>query len=353
MSPAPGPPADPLPTTSGEERGPHSEVSSRVGEEALLARLAAHLGPHHRLGDDAAWLPEHRLVATVDSQIDGVHLRLPSIGPRRLAKRLVAVNASDLAASAAEPRFGLLALAAPSGFDVDGFLAAAADALAAIGAELVGGDLARCEQLVVTLTLLGRPSAEERRLARSNARAGDRLWVGGTLGESAAGCRLVARGARWLDDDADPLLPPGLPERLADPARRAIERHLAPRPQLELGLALGRLERVAALDVSDGLTKDLARLLDASGVGATIEAAALPLARGTEDLAVWLDADATELALAGGEDYVLLAAAPPEEDLSALGCHLIGIIDAAPGARLRRDGHTVPLDRGGYDHFED
>ncbi len=262
------------------------------------------------------------------------------------------MNLSDLAAVGAAPGFALLALAAPAGFDHRRFLRAFAAACRGAGVALVGGDLARAPQLVATLTLLGRRRPGGRWLRRDAARPGDALWVGGTLGESALGRLLLARGATWHHGRVE--LPADLvgDAATARAARRAVRRHLLPRPQLPLSAELARRRRCACLDVSDGLARDLGRLAAASAVGATVEAAALPIPRGARALAAALGVDPFTLALGGGEDYVLLftlpagAPAPP-------GCARIGTIDGQPrrGLRLREGDRVRPLPPLGWDHL--
>src|SRR6185295_12943568 len=234
-------------------------------------------------------------------------------------------------------------------FDARRFLAAFVAACRQHGVELAGGDLARSPVATATLTLLGRRGQGGRWLHRSGARAGHRLWLGGTVGESAAGQRLVALGARPKGRTID--LPPGFQPSAA--ARRAVRRHLTPVPQLELGRWLGRHSRQGgALDVSDGLARDLHRLCRESAVGAVVEADALPLAPGFAALAGALDADPLALALSGGEDYVLLftlpaGVAPPE----AFGCREIGTITKRSGVFLRRGGRSELLPAIGWDHL--
>ncbi|HVS03571.1 MAG TPA: thiamine-phosphate kinase [Thermoanaerobaculia bacterium] len=322
------------------------------GEDALVHWLRRHLGEPAAglIGDDAAFLPlTGDWAATVDSQIAGVHFR-PPLAPALLARRLLAVNLSDLAAVGAEPAFALLALAAPAGWDHRAFFRAFAAACRAHGVSLAGGDLARSPTLTATLALLGRRPPHGRWVRRDAARYGDVLWVGGTLGEAALGCRLVALGARWKGGGV--VLPqsgPNLPPTLAAAARRAVARHLLPQPQIALGRWLGRRRRAAAIDLSDGLSRDLHRLLLASGVGAEIDAASLPLAPRAEPLCRELGCDPGELALHGGEDYVLLFALPAGAPAPPAGT-AIGRITAEPGARLRgRRGE--PLEPRGWDHL--
>src|SRR4051794_24167418 len=165
-----------------------------AGETDLLRWLRSRLGSS-LIGDDAAVLPDGGPFAvTVDHQIAGVHF--PSdLDPAIVARRLLAVNLSDLAAMGAAPTHAFLALAAPTGFDHRRFFTALLDACRRHGLTLAGGDLARNpERLVASLTMLGTKDAAARWLARSGARPGHALWLGGTIGESAAGRMLIANG---------------------------------------------------------------------------------------------------------------------------------------------------------------
>ena len=224
-----------------------------------------------------------------------------------MARRLLAVNLSDLAATGAQPAYAFLALSAPAGFDHDRFFRSFVEACRRWNVTLGGGDLSRCDRLVATLTLIGTKPQESHWLRRSDAKPGHGLWLGGTVGESAAGRILIARGAR----------PGHLPEdfsgssQILTAARRAVRRHLLPVPQLELGSWLRQQGAGAAMDVSDGVAIDLHRLCRESGTGAVIDADVLPLPDGFFDLCKTLSVDPYELALAGGEDYVLLFTLPP------------------------------------------
>jgi thiamine-monophosphate kinase len=338
-------------------------ATGRGGEDELLAWLAGRLAADglSLIGDDAALLPLHDgkggrtggdrqgdWAVTVDSQIAGTHFP-PDLDSSVVARRLLAVNLSDLAAIGAEPVYALLALNAPPGFDHRRFLGAFADACRAVPVTLAGGDLARAPLLVATATLIGRRRPGGRWLRRDAARAGDELWVGGTLGESALGRLLLAAGARMEAGRVQ--LPPRF-ARGADAAaaRRAVRRHLLPTPQLALSAALANRRRCACLDVSDGLARDLGRLVLASGVGATVEATALPVPARAASLAAALGADATALALGGGEDYVLLCALPPGATPPA-GLTRIGVVDTRPGLRLRGPDGEAALPELGWDHL--
>ncbi len=334
-------------------------------EDALTAWLRRRLGEGNLLGDDAAVLPEaapgSRTIATVDSQIAGVH-HPEWLHPHLAARRLLAVNLSDLAAMGAEPRHALLALSAPpgeGGLDRKAYFEGLLAACAEHGVTLAGGDLARTSEkgtsktTVATLTLLGELPAGREPLRRQDAEAGHGLWASGTLGESAAGRLLLARGARVEPEGGRwrVTLPEDLPEALTFPARQAIWRHLAPEPELALGRALTGTKGVgAAMDLSDGLAADLPRLCRASGVGARVDAGALPTPAAFASLCAWLNEDPLELALGGGEDYGLLFTA--SERPAVAGCRRIGdITGEEEGIILVADGEPRPLPFTGWDHL--
>jgi thiamine-monophosphate kinase len=336
------------------------------GEDRLLAWLRRRLD-QPLIGDDAAVLPAGGPFAvTVDSQVAGVHF-VPDLPPAQIAARLLAVNLSDLAAMGALPAYAFLALTAARNFDHRLFFRGLLAACERHRVRLAGGDLSLGADgtLVATLTLLGRKRRGARWLRRAGAAPGHVLWLGGTVGESAAGRLLVGDGARviagrvrlpasWDDEEREENRRPER-RQLAAAARRAVRRHLLPRPQLALGQWLGRQAAGAAMDVSDGLGRDLHRLCRESGVGARIEAGQLPLAARFTELCAALGAGAEELALGGGEDYVLLftlpaGLAPPDRS----GCSRIGTITAGgAGGRLtiRDRGKTRRLPPDGWDHL--
>ncbi|MFN7961287.1 MAG: thiamine-phosphate kinase [Thermoanaerobaculia bacterium] len=303
------------------------------------------------LGDDAALLPAGGPWAvTVDTQIEGVHF-LPGTSEARVARRLLAVNLSDLAAVGALPRYAFLSLSAPAGFEHRRFFRALGEACQASGVKLAGGDLSSSRQCVFVLTLVGSRRPGSRWLERRLARPGDRLWCGGTVGESALGRLLLAAGAT-LSEGGRMRLPPDFPAHteLRRAARRALERHLAPQAQLALSAWLARRRRVAAIDLSDGLAIDLARLTEESAVGARLHS--LPVEAELGSLAQWLGRSPEELALHGGEDYVLLFTLPPgQRPPGEFGCREIGEITRARELLLLRDGKQEKLAAEGWDHL--
>jgi len=314
-----------------------------LGEEDRLLRwLRSQLNQIETplIGDDAAVLPAGGPFAvTVDSQIAGVHFT-PDLDPALLARRLLAVNLSDLAAMGARPAYAFLALSAPAGFDHRRFFRALVAGCRRVSLRLAGGDLAGSPHVVATLTLLGTKPLRSRWLRRAGALPGHDLWLGGTVGESAAGRLLIERGF------AD------LPPALRRAARRAVRRHILPAPQIDLGLWLGKQSEGAAMDVSDGVARDLHRLCRESGAGAEITAEDLPFADRFSPLCAALGADPLALALGGGEDYVLLFTLPPGIAPPLADCRRIGRITGGKKIALRRGGVRAPLPEIGWDHLE-
>jgi thiamine-monophosphate kinase len=313
----------------------------------LRRLLAAEGAGEELLGDDAAKIAVREdLAITMDSQIEGVHF-FPGLPPEMLAERTLAVNLSDLAAMGARPRYAFLSLTAPPSFDRRAFFRAFVRSCRKAGLLLAGGDLSRAFHVQTVLTLLGE--RQGRFLERSGALPGDRIYLGGEIGLAALGLRLLEAGARVAGRRI--FLPEALEKRFHRAARRALSRHLLPSPQLALGEFLAReKKRGAALDVSDGLAKDLHRLCRESGVGATIEAEALPFPSDSRRLAERLGENWLELALGGGEDYVLLFTLPEGEKPPREAVE-IGRITSGRRISLAENGRSRPLPPYGFDHL--
>jgi thiamine-monophosphate kinase len=330
--------------------------------ESLRERLAGGerllVGP----GDDAAVLSLEAgpLVATTDTLVEGVDF-FPGEEPARLGRRAVSVALSDLAAMGAWPDFFLLTIGFPRSAAEDFPLTVA---LAAekrgreFGALLAGGDLSRAADVFVSVAFWGRPVGAA--IERSGASPGDVLFLSGSPGDAAAGLA-IARARASLD--------PGrgggtwTPEQLT-PAdeTRLLAAFRDPEPRLPLGRALAREAlATAAIDVSDGLGADAARLARASGVRLMIESAELPLSRPLRSFAHLAGLDATSLAVEGGDDYELLftvAAAdaprfsdpPPEWGVDV---QRIGRVEAGEGVFLEAEDGDRPIGDLGFDHFEE
>jgi len=304
------------------------------------------------IGDDCAVIrrgPDLVELVTTDTLVSGVHFDPAWHPPELLGRKAAAVNLSDIAAMGGRPRYAFLSLGLPSDFEPEwlnslmtGFLAR----LEECGAILAGGDTVSSPKgAVLSVTILGEAPAD-RVLLRSGAAAGDLILVSGLLGEAAAGLELC-RGGYYEKDAAT-----------WHPLRKA---HLDPDPELELGAVLAGSGMVSAMmDLSDGLATDLAHLCRESGVGAEVEAAALPLSELLRQAAGLLNCDACRWGLTGGEDYRLLLTVPEDRQTELTGLvrrelarelYPVGRITAAPGVFLvDRHGRREITDTG-YDHF--
>lgn len=276
-------------------------------EDKLIARLVrripagrAGLGTAPRtevrlgIGDDAAILGQSSKVewaVSCDSSLEGAHFRDGTHPPESIGYKSLARAVSDLAAMGAHPRYFLLALALPAaktGRWLDRFATGMAKAARELSIRLIGGDTSKSQNVMISITVLGEIAAGHA-IARSGARPGDLIYVSGELGRAQLGLELVLR-------------------RLAH--RRSLQRFLHPHfypkipPALGQSLATRRLA-TAMMDISDGLSTDLARLCDASGVGARIRSVSIPKVKIPAALANQ-KLDMLELALHGGEDYGLL-----------------------------------------------
>ena len=314
-----------------------------ASEKELLEWLASRPSTQGLLGDDAAILNvAGETCVTVDCQIAGTHVG--DLEPAQFARRLLAINLSDIASMGARPRYAFLALAAPPDYAFvaffNGFLEEADD----WGVTLAGGDLSRADRPTASLTLIGERWPGSEWLKRSSAKAGEAVWIGGNLGEAALGWRL---------GNPDSSLHARIPSSLHGTAQQCIERHRNPLPQVELGRWLSG-QPAACTDVSDGLARDLRNLCEASAVGAVLEERLIPSAPGYRDLAARLGLDPLGLQLGGGEDYVLLFTLPTGVEVPAdLGCHRIGRTRSGTLALLRSSGEEEPLADLGWDHLRD
>jgi len=314
-------------------------VSSELDFIAALRRLAG--DPAARgLSDDVAVLPVGggSLVLTHDMIVEGIHY-LATDQPEDVAWKLVAVNLSDLAAKGAAPLGVLLGyvLHADEAWNLR-FRDGLAEVLDAFGVPLLGGDTVRGPAgapLMLGLTAIGEVKSPVP--SRSGAKEGDLLWVSGTIGDAGAGLR-IARG--------DMEGPPDL-----------ALRYRRPTPRLALGTVIAPLVH-AAMDVSDGLLLDAARMAEASGLSAALELEAVPLSASLIRL-LGDSAEARVDAAVAGDDYELLFAAPPEttEAIAVAAAEAgtpittIGRFRPGSGIVLSHEGKPHPLpDRLGYQH---
>ena len=336
----------------------------------LIERIRARVHPRDDvilgIGDDAAILrvPTGRqLVVATDTLNLGVHFPADT-APADLGWKALAVNLSDLAAMAAEPAWCTLSLSLPeSDADwLDGFLDGFLDLAARHGVALVGGDTTRGPLSIgVTVHGLVEPG---RALRRDDARAGDDIWVTGTLGDAAAALALLRRAPEPVlasACEAGPILAAdeAVDRRIAEALAGLRPRLDRPTPRVEIGRGLAGIAN-AAIDVSDGLLADLGHICHESRLAAEVEVDRLPCSPAMTDN--FDDARRRELQATGGDDYELCFTATPamRERIEA-----IAVADATPVTRIGRivEGEGVrAIDRdgvewqprqAGYVHFSD
>jgi thiamine-monophosphate kinase len=285
----------------------YATVSS-LGERALIARLTARLamppwvvvGP----GDDAAVIEPERGaldVVTTDAQVEGIHFDRRFVPPDAIGHRALAVNLSDLAAMGAQPRAALLSLALPDETLVSE-LDAMLDGLLALAAVhrtvLIGGNITRTTgPLVLDVTAMG--TVKRRRvLTRAGARPGDEVYVTGTLGDAAVGLRWLRDGRADTRRDMHP----------------CEARYLRPEPRVRAGVVVGRNRAASScMDLSDGLADAVRQVAEASGVGMSIDASAIPISEPSRAWHADSGLDALQTALTGGDDYELLFTVRPTQ----------------------------------------
>ena len=287
------------------------------------------------IGDDCAVLRSfsggEETLATVDQVIENQHFVRTSHPPDALGRKLLVRGLSDLAAMGGRPRWVLLTLAlAPWNDDAwlkqffQGMFSYCLD-FQLRNMAVAGGDLSASERFAATLTAIGSVPAGKA-LRRCGARPGDRLYVTGDLGGSALGLERALAGAAEAGDPA-------------------VERHWRPTARLEAGRVLREAGATAAIDVTDGLSTDLRRVAEASGVGFEVDFEALPRFPGASDAQL----------LDGGEEYELLVTAPegarPPERVGDVPVTAIGRAVEGAGVRLRRGGELSELPSRGFDHF--
>jgi thiamine-monophosphate kinase len=339
---------------------------SDLGEPELLRRIRARIpaGPGVSLGvgDDAAAVETGPLtLVTTDSLVEGVHFRFEWSPPRLVGRKALSVNLSDVAAMAGVPRFATVSLSLPPNTPwsfveglYDGLLERAAEA----GVALVGGNLSgSIADLVIDVTLLGQGDVL---LRRAGAVPGDLVVTTGLLGAAAAGLGLLAQGARLYEDGL--LETTGLwTESSSAAVEHCLRAALDPSPPLALGRALSEHpEAHAGIDISDGLSGDLLRLCEESGVRARIDPSALPIDPHAASLSRAQGGDGLELALHGGEDYQLLLAVPPDRyealcDLAQVWevpIHSIGeFLEGSPAVSLVAGDAELPLEPRSWQHL--
>lgn len=323
--------------------------TDRPGEFELIARHFAPFAAPGGLGllDDAAMLtppPGYDLVLSKDMLVAGVHF-FADDPPDSIGRKALRVNLSDLAAKGARPLGFLLGLGLPQGWD-EPWLAAFAAGIGAdaatFGCPLYGGDtVATPERATVSVSVFGAVPAGQM-LRRAGGKAGDALYVSGTVGDGALGLRARMAEREGRGDPSDAPL---------------VARYLVPEPRTTLAGCL-RAHASAAMDVSDGLLGDAAKLAKASGCGLALRLGDVPL---SPRAAEWIAGDADNLrrAVTGGDDYEILCAVPTErcgafeKDARAAGQRVtrIGELTGGETRITGADGLPVRFPVASYRHF--
>lgn len=325
---------------------------SRLGEFGLIEKVRR-ATPRGRgvllgIGDDAAWVanPSRSSLVTADLLIEGIHFDLKWTSLFDLGYKTLAVNLSDIAAMGGMPAYLILSLGIPPAFDsgdIEEFYRGIRFLAAKHGVALVGGDTNAAKLLIISACVLGH--APHLPIRRSGAKAGDDIYVTGTLGDSALALKFLK--SRSLRANRDTV-------------RYLLSRHHRPTPRITAGALLAR-ERLATamIDVSDGLIQDLGHICKASGIGAKIWADKLPLSRAYRTLA---GKAGTRYALSGGEDYELLFCARKRDRGRIEKLHTrapvaitrIGTCDSGKNGIVVLDpaGNPIETRAAGHDHFK-
>ena len=333
---------------------PSASPALRAGERGLIDAIRARVpSPPPWLavgiGDDAAVaVPERGAleILTTDALVESVHFDRRLSSPADIGWKALAVNLSDVAAMGGTPRLALLSLGIPDGLEaaeidelIGGFLALAGDT----GVTLAGGNVTRSPGPLfadVTVTGHARP---RRVLTRGGGRAGDDLYVSGAVGGAAA-------GLAWWQQRGGTI----------EGMEACVARHRRPEPRVRLGALLGRNRAASAcMDLSDGLADAVRQIAEASGTGAELDAALLPIPPAAREWFIRSGADPEMAALAGGDDYELLFSVPRRargrlatvaRQAPGVEVTRIGTLTADPAVVLRRGGATEPLPSG-FVHF--
>lgn len=314
---------------------------SALGEFDLIARLTEGLTLRADIGlgigDDCAILDlgnAQQLLATCDSQVEGIHFTLYTSTPEQIGRRCLAINLSDIAAMGGIPRYALVSLILPPQLPIavlDGIYAGLRLEAEQYATAIVGGNIAstgKSDQLSINITLLGTIEYGQA-IRRDGARVGDILCVTGSLGDSAAGLYTLLHPSPSYPHQAQEFL-------------RTI--HRMPQPRIHEGRVLSQLGPqvvTAMLDISDGLSGDLGHLCERSHVGARIELAHLPLSPEIHIIAASTSRDPFQWALHGGEDYELLFTVSPGNERT-----VIEAVQSATGTLVTAIGSICPIDEG-------
>lgn len=297
------------------------------------------------VGDDCAILPKSSvedLLVTTDALVEEIDFQLDWITPENLGHKALAVSLSDIAAMGGKPSFAFVTAGIPGSLwqakFMDRFYEGWFELANQFGVRLAGGDISRTPAKVFVDSIVIGDVPHQGAIRRSGAEPGHSVYVSGPLGSAAAGLRKLTAGERYNPSAPDPL----------------IEKQIKPMPQVQLGQNLRAAGAVSAMiDLSDGLSSDLAHICRASGVGARISAADIPFTAELMEYAGSIDT-MLDLTLNGGEDFELLFTSEDAELATRLGADIfrIGEITTNVGViELEREGKIELLPPGGFHHF--
>ena len=323
---------------------------SDAGELSLLEMLRKRFGKRSKavslgIGDDSAVVrPRNsQLLLTTDMMVEDVHFDLSWTTPFQLGFKLVSVNVSDIFAMGGEPKFLLLNFSAGKDATLSfftGFFDGIETAMKKYKMTLIGGDISASEKVVLSATVMGYAG---RYLSRNGARAGDRIYVTGHIGDAACGLLLMKTVRKKVAIELGKKQKFPLPWDVVSPL---IKRHLMPEardPRRVKEMA------TAMIDISDGLMIDLSRLCKESGVGALVYTDKIPLSSALIEVARHLGLTPLDLALGGGEDYELLFTAPADKKVNG---RCIGEITKTGLFLVDGKGQKTKAPIKGYQHFQ-
>ena len=308
---------------------------SEIGEFALIQAIGERLRSSDTaevivgLGDDSAvTAPDGKpLVSCVDVLVQGVHFRTDWSSAHEIGRKSVAANLADIFAMGGAPKSLLIGLAVPADTKVAWVLELAEGIKAEadlVGAQVIGGDVVRSDQIVISVTALGSLDAPKP-ITRSGAQVGDVLAVAGRLGYAHAGLMMLSRGFRS--------------------PRAIVSAHRVPQPPYELA-ALAHSAN-SMIDISDGLLSDVGHIAQSSGVAINIDSQKLVVTEELQAMASAFNGNALEWVLQGGEDHAFAATFSNSSQVPE-GWVVIGAVTAGEGVTV--DGETVA--QSGWDHFK-
>lgn len=310
-------------------------------EFGLIERLTRNLSTARDViegvGDDCAILDLHNndlLLATCDSQVEGVHFTLDTSSAEQIGQKALAINLSDIAAMGGTPRYALISLVLPKHIQaawLERLYEGLHEEAKRSATTIVGGNIAgtgTAEQLIIDITLLGTVKRGHA-ITRSGAHVGDRLCVTGTLGDSAAGLFTLFNSSTPYPQEA---------------CHYVRARCRTPQPRIHEGQILGSFGPqivTAMLDISDGLSGDAAHICERSHVGIIIDAASLPISTFARKIATSAGRNPLDWALHGGEDYELLFTVAPGHEES-----VINAVQQATGTPVTPIGTITTAETG-------